>query len=439
MNGKDVVRSQTFFNPWLTCEHPEVEAVVARAVEEWEREAARSRIRKRRDKDREAFRSLARTLVANAAHALALGLEPPTVAIRLAKPAAARSRYDGPGFGQMSSVLAAISPNLVTVRQSRRKGIASMLEPGDGLKDCIAGLDDFGNAAFRQTSGEVIVVRHIERNYAMGTREGVAIDYKDNEETIRLRSEVNRINAGLESAQLGFDDPSGAPVDIRKRRLRRIFNTPNDRPRFDLGGRLADGWWENLERTRRHAIRIEGEPVADLDFRATLPRLAYIRAGLPPPAANDDPYAGILGGADEARWRPGLKIVVNGMLWRSTPLQRLPKGTKELLPQGRKAASLREAILERHAPIRDQFEAGIGGSLTRLESDILVAILLRLLDLGIAALPMHDGLMVRHGAAERAASVMREVSKELTGYELPVKVTLLAETIDITREVTSLL
>ena len=215
---------------------------------------------------------------------------------------------------------------------------------------------------------------------------------------------------------------------MRKRRLRRIFNTPNDRPRFDLGGRLADGWWETFERTRRHAIRIEGEPVADLDFRATLPRLAYIKAGLPPPGDNDDLYAGILGGADEVRWRPGVKKVVNAMLWRSTQLTRLPKGTKALLPKGCKAASLREAIFKRHAPIRDQFEAGIGGSLTRLESDILVAILLRLLDLGIVALPMHDGLMVRRRAAKRAASVMREVSKALTRYALPVKVTPLAAT-----------
>src|SRR5208282_1011715 len=98
-----------------------------------------------------------------------------------------------------------------------------------------------------------------------------------------------------------------------------------------------------------------------------------------------------------------------------------PKGSAELLPKGCKAATLRAAILERHQPIRGQFEVGIGLNLMRLESDILIAVLLRLLDLGVVALPMHDGLMVRHEEAERVERVMREVSEALTGSELPVR------------------
>ena len=56
----------------------------------------------------------------------------------------------------------------------------------------------------------------------------------------------------------------------------------------------------------------------------------------------------------------------------------------------------------------------------RTESDILVAALLRLLDLGVVALPMHDGLMVRRDKAAEAATVMREASLRVTGFELPV-------------------
>jgi len=61
------------------------------------------------------------------------------------------------------------------------------------------------------------------------------------------------------------------------------------------------------------------------------------------------------------------------------------------LPKGTKASSLRAAILERHAAIADHFQRGEGLNLMRTESDILVAVLLRLIDLGIIALPMHDG------------------------------------------------
>ncbi len=154
-------------------------------------------------------------------------------------------------------------------------------------------------------------------------------------------------------------------------------------------------------------------------------RLAYARAGVEQPSG--DLYGGILSGAQEAVHRQGVKQVVNAMLARDTPLTRLPKGCKELLPKGTKASSLRTAILERHAAIVDQFECGMAASLTRTESDILVAVLLRLIDIGIIALPMHDGLMVRRDKADGALKVMREVSRERTGYELPAKVTALWE------------
>jgi hypothetical protein len=212
-------------------------------------------------------------------------------------------------------------------------------------------------------------------------------------------------------------------VDTGQRTLRRIFNTHDDRPRFDLNGRLSGGWWENLERGQRHGIRIDGEPVADLDFAAMFLRLAYARAGLEPPAG--DLYAGILSDSQEDDYRDGVKQVVNAMLSRATPLTRLPKGSKELLPKGCNGRLMREAVLSRHAAIRDQFGVGAGASLMLAESNILVAVLLRLIDLHIVALPMHDGLMVRPDNATKALEVMRNVSKEQTGFELPAKVTAL--------------
>ena len=50
-----VERSQEFFDPWLVCGHPSIEALVARAVIAGERAIAAKRTRKRRDRDREAF------------------------------------------------------------------------------------------------------------------------------------------------------------------------------------------------------------------------------------------------------------------------------------------------------------------------------------------------------------------------------------------------
>ena len=415
MDGKDVVRSQTFFDPWLICEHPEIDALVSRAVEDGERETERNRIRKRRDKDREAFHSLARTLVANAAYALALGLEPPTIGISLARPSGPRSRYDGQSLRQIDAVLATVAPSLVTITRSRHKGIASVLTPGDDLVDCVAGLADFGASWFKRAGGETIIVRRVEHDYVSDTRRVVNVDYGDSPETLRLHDELRRINAVIGAADLSF--VGDVHVDTGQRRLRRIFNTLDDRPRFDLNGRLSGGWWENLERGQRHGIRIDGEPVADLDFAAMFLCLAYARAGLEPPAG--DLYAGILSDSLVGHYRDGVKQVVNAMLSRATQLTRLPKGSKELLPNGCNGRSIREAVLSRHAAIRDQFGVGAGASLMLAESNILVAVLLRLIDLHIVALPMHDGLMVRPNDAAMALEVMREVSREQTGFELP--------------------
>jgi hypothetical protein len=417
---ESVERSQLFFDPWLICDHRGVEVLVDQAVHRGE-EALRAKLkRKRRREYREAFRLLSSALVANASYAFALGIEPATVATPLAKPNAARSRYDGPGFGQLDAVLAALSPGLVTLRKSRRKGIASALEAGPELVNCIAGLDDFGLHCFRREGGETVFVRRVERDYVLDERTITNIEYQDDPPTDRLHAELRRINDALKRARLGFEEPGGPGVEIRKRQLRRIFNTLDDQPRFDLGGRLHGGWRQTLERVRRHAIRIEGEPIADLDFSAMFLRLAYAKAGLLPP--EGDLYAGILQDEEEDRYRPGLKVLVNAMLFRSSPLQRLPKGSAAILPRGCSAAELREDILRRHAPIRDQFEKGIGLSLMKLESDILVSILLRLIDRGIVALQMYDGLMVRHDVAEEVATVMREEAKAWTGFELPVKV-----------------
>ena len=249
MDGKAVELSQLRFDPWLSCGHPAIEALVAKAVEAGEVELGRTRVRKRRDSDREAFHSLAGALVANAAYALALGLAPPTVGISLAKPSGKRSRYDGPSLRQIDTVLAAIEPHLVTVTRSRRKGIASVLLAGDDLMDCIAGLADFGPLCFRRKGGETIVVHRVERHRKSASRFVADVDYDDDFDTRRMRAEMERINAAIEAADLSFVGTH--PIDTGQRRLRCTFNTHDDTPRFDLYGRLNGGWWQNLERADR--------------------------------------------------------------------------------------------------------------------------------------------------------------------------------------------
>lgn len=189
---------------------------------------------------------------------------------------------------------------------------------------------------------------------------------------------------------------------------------PERTVRFDLGGRLYGGWWQNLPQDRRALITIAGEPIADLDFKSMFPHFAYIRVGKTMPPG--DPYA--LPGFNGHR--EGVKRAFNAMLFRRERLERVPRGSRELLPLGWTGEKIRAVILDRHPGLRRVFETGVGFELMFLESQIMVAILLRLIDREITALPMHDGLMVAESKARAAAELMAQVAEELTGHRLRV-------------------
>jgi len=50
--------------------------------------------------------------------------------------------------------------------------------------------------------------------------------------------------------------------------------------------------WGTLNRTRRKFIRLEGEPVAELDFASLFLRLAYLQVDQTPP--DGDLYAALV-------------------------------------------------------------------------------------------------------------------------------------------------
>jgi hypothetical protein len=70
------------------------------------------------------------------------------------------------------------------------------------------------------------------------------------------------------------------------------------------------------------------------------------------------------------------------------------------------------------------------------ESQILVAVLLRLVEEAIPALPMHDGIMVPQSRKARASVIMREASGEFLGNApLPVTEKLIKQPLPGTAQV----
>lgn len=103
-------------------------------------------------------------------------------------------------------------------------------------------------------------------------------------------------------------------------------------------------------------------------------------------------------------------------------MKSLPHRLKTQLPDGWTARRLVAAMADRHPHLAPLFGKDVGLELMFTESRILLAAMSRLLDQGVAALPMHDGMMVARGSSDAARKAMEEASMQELGSTLPVAV-----------------
>jgi hypothetical protein len=229
-------------------------------------------------------------------------------------------------------------------------------------------------------------------------------------------------------------------IDPHERGLKRRFVLlkADKKPRWDRGGRLfGEGFWINLESSRRSGIRIEGERVADLDHSSMFARLAYAHVGAVAPSGDLYAIPGLEG------YRSGVKLAFNVFLFDGKGLREEwpkaetgiglgtdadAKGNPEaarfdgLLPTGwSNPQRLRKAILEKHPALGKAFGRRLGYGLMFTESRVLMAVLAELMRRGIVALPLHDGLLCARSRKEEAAEVMRRKAIEVTGAAIPVE------------------
>ncbi len=265
----------------------------------------------------------------------------------------------------------------------------------------------------REPDGELLILKRAREDH---WDTGAAIEYDDTPTTEAFRAELVRLNARLASLDLGFDPehPRASRVDLRERTLRRIFNNG----RFDHGGRLWGGFWQELsKKDRADAMRIDGDVVVTLDYRQMGPRLLYARANAKPPA---DCYA-VPG---HERFRSGWKKLLNALLFGGTELKRLPKGTADLLPVRIGVDRATRLLLEHNAPIADLITEDIGFELMFKESEVLIEALFELERQEIAALPIHDAVIVPEYLKEPAIDVMVDAFRRQTGQPGEVSVEL---------------
>jgi hypothetical protein len=404
------------------------------------------RVRARRPADRESREDLVHALVVNLAHA---SLSPPPrtgrLAVRAGNAAKGVGRYDNPAFGKgvrplldQMHEMGLLDFRLPVAMRGEVYSLAPTAEFASRIRALGITLADFGHDEREEV---LILTRRVGPRSVRGTER---INYRETSETKALGDAVRRVNAFLAGADIEFIDDGLSPhVDPHDRLLKRRFVLPLGEyaERFDLGGRLFGGFWSNLASSRRRGIRIEGEQIADLDYSSMFARVAYAHIGAVPPSRDLYAIPGL-----EA-YRSGVKLAFKVFLfdrkgsrrkWTTKDEMGVGVGTdadaqtaepnseaarfEGLLPAGwESTALLRKAILDKHPALGKAFGRRLGYGLMFTESRVLMAVLEELMQRGIVALPLHDGLLCAQSRKEVAAEVMRTKAAEITGATIPVE------------------
>jgi hypothetical protein len=385
-------------------------------------------------------------VLCNLAHAVLV--PPPTgrIAVKLGNGRKGRSRYDSPVFSKRLSplIMMLVDLDFLDVRApSVMRGEVSSIAPSAWFARKVAEfgvqLSDFG----RDGNEEVILLNRNIRSLGTWAQTGSRsihrepIDYTDTVLTRKYREEVRYINEFLSRADIDFLDDGLKPrIDPFGRTLKRRFVLLTDQAtRLDQGGRLYGGFWQNLKTERRRNIRINGEPVAVLDYGSMFTRLAYAEVGATPPSGDLYAIPGLEG------YRSGVKLAMNAFLFDGGPRRSWPSelgigvgddteaaasptssaaAFEARLPEGWSVSTAKEAILRRHPALKNAWGRQLGYQLMFKESQILVAVLQDLFSRDITALGLHDGLLIPQSKVAVAKQVMTMRGKEMTGIILPV-------------------
>ena len=255
-------------------------------------------------------------------------------------------------------------------------------------------------------TGEVIILKSAKKDY---WDQGAWIEYKDTAKTDKYRQKINRINDWLTKADISFDPyyEKDRAIDDTDRTLRRYFNNGS----FSQGGRLFGGFWQPISKKQRKGIQIDGQDCIVLDYGQMAIRTLYGLAGAQP--TREDAY--LLPGLE--KHRGGCKKVFNAALFADKPLNRLPKGTRDLFPRRVGLPTIIAAIKELHPAIAKYLFTGIGYKLQFIESEIMVDVLLEMIDIGLVGLPIHDAVIVKKSAISPVREVMLRVFKQHTNVE----------------------
>lgn len=220
----------------------------------------------------------------------------------------------------------------------------------------------------------------------------------------------------------------------RHRHFKRQFEL-GDEPGFawNKGGRLYSigaQSYQQLKGEARLAMTFNGEPVAEIDIRASYLTILHAHMGAPlDPHA--DPYE--LPGQD--RW--AVKTWVTASLTKGEPVTMWSAEHRATYAKRRDGRDLRvdhrpskiaAAVAIAHPLLRDLSSLPLGwADLMFIESEAVVWTMLSLIAEGVPALPVHDSLIVPRSWATRAADLLETEFSSRVGVKPTLKIEALVD------------
>ncbi len=237
-----------------------------------------------------------------------------------------------------------------------------------------------------------------------------------------LERDITRLNSFLNGFALDGAEHRG---------YIRLFNNGDDEGfAWDQGGRLYSQGkpsYQSIPSADRRLLRIDGDPVAEIDVRASYLTLLYGLTGNSFDADADpydlEGYLPCYGDANTRRWIAKQWAVVSlgqGKLpgkWPSDVVKGFKARTGKAIGNFYRVKAITQAMIAKHPLLGDGHSHGISwGALMFHESEAMLGAMLRLMDdHGIPSFSVHDSLIVRMQDKDKAREALAESYRSVCG------------------------
>ncbi|WP_404408403.1 hypothetical protein LG272_10495 [Pseudidiomarina marina] len=293
--------------------------------------------------------------------------------------------------------------------KNHTKGLLSLWLPTNSARELLSELS---------ASSEVIPFHDSVEPIVLKDDEGELIDYRDNEETRLMRSELELLNELRESVTWAYRPAERIHIDTGKAFLsdqyvalgsRNVRFKRSFKGSFSIGGRYY-GNAQCLSKTERSTIIINGEPTTEQDIKSMHVRMLYNYLGKPAPADGYD-----IDGYDRETAKKVALIALNADSEKSAAgaiRQSLGFTSNE-------AKQAIESFRQAHKPIAEFLYSSSWKQLQYLDSELARGIQLKAAEQGIPVIPIHDSFLAGASKADTLAEIIHSEYEQRFGF-LPV-------------------